>query len=148
MRFPLVSVPSSALLVIAVFGIVSVVRVRCTHVVFGRVSVNAFSRFVLIVRVISFLRYRSGGVRCTFFCRDSLVRVTALRSYIVPSRMEDKTRLRALLRSFFRVSLPLRYGSFRGIFICVWTFRYRFYRSIVVLLCSFGLSYSSVPRHS
>ena len=151
MRFPLVLfvarclvfTPPSALRVIVVFGIVSVFRVRFTLVVFGRVSVHALSRLVVIVRVIAFRLYRSGGVRCPFVCLNSLVYVGALRSYIVPIRAEGSNRLRAFLRSFIRVSLLLHDGSFRSIVVrlfflrvgaCLWTFRYRFYRSIVVLL--------------
>ena len=143
----LVFVPSSALRVIVVSGTVSVVRVPCTLVVFGSVS----------VRVIAFRCYRSGGVRCPLVCRNSLVRVRALRSYIVPSRAEDNTRLCALFRSFFLVRLPLRCGSLHGIVVrlfslraavCVWNVPSSLYRSAVVLLRSFGLRCSTVPRHS
>ena len=85
----------------------------------------------------------------SFRFRISLVRVPALRSYIVQSRAEDNTRLRVLLRSFIRVSLPLRYVSFRSIVVrlfslrvgvYVWNDPLSLYRFVVVLLRPFGSS--------
>ena len=72
------------------------------------VSSPLFVRFVVIVRVPVAIS-RALFERCgPFVCRNSLVRVRWLRSYIVPSRAEDDTRLRALLRSIFCVSFGLR----------------------------------------
>ena len=84
----LVFVPSSALRVIVVFGIFSVVR--------------------------GFCRYRSCCVSLSFVGIRWFV-FRGLRSYIVPSRAEDNNRLRASFRSFFLVSLHLRCRSFRSI---------------------------------
>ena len=115
-------------------------------------SVRSLSRFVGIVSALAYLRYRSrsyksslsfGRCALSFRFRISLVRVRALCSYIVLSRAEDNTRLRALLRSFILMSLPLRFGSFRSIVVrllplrfifYVWNFPLSLYRLVVVLL--------------
>ena len=144
LRFPLVFVlsrflvfvPSSALRVIVVIGIFSVVRAFCRYQYRLRCSCVLSLSFVLCV---------------SFACLDSWFVFRGLRSYIGPTGAEDTACLRASVLSFFRVSFPLRCGSFRGLVVrlfsfrvgvCVWNVPLSLYRSVVVLLCSF------VPRHS
>ena len=124
LRFPLVfvvarslvSVPSAALHLIVVFGIFSVVRA------FFRYLPCCVSLSVVVIRWFVF---------------------RGLRSYIVPSRAEDNGRLPASFCSFFRFSLHLSCGSFRGIrrsFVFTSCRRLRVERSVIAVSFRRGLA--------
>ena len=178
----LILVLSSVLRVIVVFGIFFVVRVRCYRyrfllfafvvsfsvrvvwlfrfvvrwfVFFVSLSVSSpflafvvsssfplLGSFVFGCAVSSFVRYRACfGVSSLSFGRCPL----PLRFRI------SLVRVRAS-RSFVRVSLPLRYRSFRlsslRVVVYVWNVPLSLYRFVVVLHRSFGLCSSLVPRYS
>ena len=116
----------------------------------------AFSPFVRLV----FLSLSCERCAFSFRFRNSLVRVRALR--FISYRAVPKITLvyvRCCVRSFVLVCLgvTVRFGV--SSFVCFHfvssftrgSFRYRplsLYRSVVVLLRSFGLCCSSIPRHS
>ena len=142
---------SSLLFAFVVIGIVFVVRACCLVIVsvvrlvrfwLRPFSVRALSRFVFIVRVLAYRRYRSGCVRCLFvfvfrwFMFDRCVRVSyrAVRKITL-------VYVRCCVISHWR------YGSIRSIVVrlfsvrvgvCLWDVPLSLYRSVVILLRSFG----------
>ena len=133
MRFPLVFVvarclvfdPSSALHLIVVFGIVSVVRVRCTLVVLVHVSLRAFSRFFVTARAVrvapSFV-----VIRWLLFERCARISYRAVRKikivYVICC-----VHSFVLVCSFVTArSAVSSFVVFLRVSVCVRTFRYRF----------------------
>ena len=124
---------------------------RCSCVLPLSIS-SPMLAFVVGCAVSPFVRYYA----CS--CVSSLAVVfRGSHLYIVTSRAEDNLVHVRCCVTFFRVSLPLRCGSFRGIVVrllssrvgvCVRNVPLLLYRSVLVLLRSFGCVDTLVPRYA